>query len=226
MRSHFTLRHLLTRTLFVAMACMACSAQAMTPGAVKRAWDPAAIAQLTPQQVRALRAAKCDVVSYRNEDPEGDQGNPPDRPGERDTLMLATGEFARAGQKDLVALCLSTENEQEFFFVAWGGPAQCDSSTLMLSTVSRYWKTRDASLDHYGSRLGVVSLADLRKPFTAPPTQSESESGTAQTWYLKPEKSPVFSHDAFSLEGNYGVIYYCTGKRWIPLYDSFSTEID
>jgi hypothetical protein len=225
MRSHFTPRHLLIRTLFVVMACMACSAQAMTPGPAKRAWDPAVIAQLTPQQVRALKAAKCDVVGYRNEDPEGHQGNESDKPGEQDTLMLATGEFGRAGQKDLVALCLSTENEQEFFFVVWGGPAQCDS-TLMMSRVSRYWKTRDASLDYYGSRLGVVPLADLRKPVAAPPAQSESETGTTKTWYLKPDKSPVFNHDAFSLDGNYSVTYYCTGKRWMPLYDSFSTEMD
>ncbi|MDH4217105.1 MAG: hypothetical protein OEV23_09530 [Gallionella sp.] len=211
-------------------------AHAMTPGASIAHWKPEVVPGLNSREIRDLQSADCLVTSYRSGDVPDYTKNTSGKPDELDELTLARGEFAVKGQQDMVVLCMSSRNKEEFFYVVWGGTVHC-SNQLLMSKVSRFMKRRDPQWDYYGSRIEknspseakslIRKLGDINQPDTRKENGiivRKSEMGEAHYWL--PENIPEFEHDSIWFFGSYGFSYYCDGKNWIKLYDYFSTEID
>ncbi len=201
---------------------------AKTPGAEKFYWNPVKVAQLTNEEIFQLDGSGCLVTSYRDQNDPDYRKIVSGKPDEKDYLVLARGEFAVRGQKDLQVLCMSVSTKKEYFHIVWGGSKKC-ASVINFNEISSFWKERDSTDDHYGSLLKVKgpsetrkSLAQLRKKPSDEEAKDQELQGT-KYWVRSERLMPRLDHDSFFLYGGSNTFaFYCDGVKWRKLYDYYT----
>jgi hypothetical protein len=186
-------------------------------------WSPGVVHELSKNEMNELNAENCLVTSYRKDYLSSQGKKSPDK---HDEMILARGEFAAKGQKDLVVLCKSLDNKKEFIQVVWGGPAQC-ANKLLMSNVSRFVKERVplsyGYIEHLKARTPTESTqlrAILRKEFKESKEDWDSMGLTTKQWILEDSKTPKLEHDTMWFDGRSRFAFYCHENRWIQLYDA------
>lgn len=190
-------------------------------------WVPEKVHELSQKEVHELNTEKCLITSYRSDDRSSHGKKSSDNlPDKLDEMILARGEFAEKGQKDLIVLCKSMDDGKEFIYIIWGGTAQC-ANTLLMSNVSRFVKERVplsyVEIEYLKGRSPSETLQfrdSLRDEFGKYKENWISMGLTAKQWILESSKTPNLEHDAMWFEGRSTFAFYCHENKWIQLYDA------